>query len=165
MKRHYTKGYYVSTSHKPADVKTVRSKPSGIPKTMEEGPEQEAIALEHVKNAKAEPNEITVKEIKAATPQTKDPVLVSKQDHASNLTASLKKKETYFSNPKKLITDVKKQDDVARDALSLLWILIVALLIIYIVGLILDSFGIGPVIHILGVVVLVLLILWLLRII
>jgi len=53
---------------------------------------------------------------------------------------------------------------LSSEALSMLWILILVLLAAYIAGLLLDSFGLGWVIHILLVVALVLLVLWLLRV-
>lgn len=51
------------------------------------------------------------------------------------------------------------------DGRSLIWVLIVILLVIYIAGLLLDTFGLGGLFHILGVIILVLLLLWLLRVI
>src|SRR5690606_24162423 len=60
------------------------------------------------------------------------------------------------------LTQKAAQED---EALSILWVLIVALLILYILGLVMDGFGLGELIHILGVVVVVLLVLWLLKLI
>ena len=53
--------------------------------------------------------------------------------------------------------------DSGDDALSLLWLVVVVILILYVIGLLLDIGG--PAIHILAVIALVLLILWLLKII
>lgn len=52
-----------------------------------------------------------------------------------------------------------------RSDLSLLWIVIVIVLIIWLVGWSLGGFGLGSFIHILAIIVLILLILWLLKII
>ncbi|MCW3076755.1 MAG: hypothetical protein JWO32_1364, partial [Bacteroidetes bacterium] len=65
-------------------------------------------------------------------------------------------------NPFKL-TKIVAASDSKDDALSLIWIIIVVILILYLIGLLLD-FG-GPFIHVLAVIALVLLILWLLKII
>jgi hypothetical protein len=46
--------------------------------------------------------------------------------------------------------------------LSLFWIVLVVLLILYIIGILTEGFGLGPIIHLLGVIFLVMLILWLL---
>lgn len=51
-----------------------------------------------------------------------------------------------------------------RAALSLLWIVIVVILILWLIGILAGDFGIGPLINILLLIALVLLILWLLRI-
>jgi hypothetical protein len=53
--------------------------------------------------------------------------------------------------------------DAGDDALSLLWIVVVVLLILWLIGFLLDIGG--PAIHLLAVIALILLILWLLRII
>jgi hypothetical protein len=52
--------------------------------------------------------------------------------------------------------------DTSDDALSLLWLVVVVILILYIIGLLMEIGG--PAIHILAVIALVLLILWLLKI-
>jgi hypothetical protein len=48
--------------------------------------------------------------------------------------------------------------------LSLFWIVIVALLVVYIVGLVLNGYGFGSLIHILLIVILLLAVLWLLKV-
>jgi len=53
----------------------------------------------------------------------------------------------------------------SSDVLSLLWIVIVVILILWLIGFLLGGFGLGNLIHLLLVVALILLILWLLRII
>jgi Family of unknown function (DUF5670) len=52
----------------------------------------------------------------------------------------------------------------ARDGLSLLWIVIVVILILWLIGLIAGGFGLGGLINILLIIALILLILWLLRV-
>jgi hypothetical protein len=165
MKRHYNKGYYVSKKHKPSDVKTNPSL------STEQAPAIEPEVIEKIAQRSENAQE------------TEPAVVVPKKDerfdHSSSKQAKKQlMKEAGVANafsPKNMITSpfsIKKnlkeavaQDDVARDALSLLWILILILLIAYVVGLIFDLFGLGPVFHILGAIVLILLILWLLRII
>jgi hypothetical protein len=48
--------------------------------------------------------------------------------------------------------------------LSLFWIVIVVLLVLYLIGIAFEGFGIGPLFHLMAVIILVLLILWLLGI-
>jgi len=51
-----------------------------------------------------------------------------------------------------------------RDALSLLWIVIVVILILWLIGIIAGGFGLGGLINLLLVIALILLVLWLLRV-
>lgn len=51
-----------------------------------------------------------------------------------------------------------------RDALSLLWIVIVVILILWLIGIIAGGFGLGGLINLLLLIALILFILWLLRI-
>lgn len=51
-----------------------------------------------------------------------------------------------------------------RDALSLLWIVIVVILILWLIGIIAGGFGLGGLINLLLVIALILFILWLLRV-
>jgi hypothetical protein len=51
------------------------------------------------------------------------------------------------------------------DGYSLLWIIIVVLAVLYLIGLLTGGFGLGPIIHVLIIVAVVLLILWLLKVI
>lgn len=70
--------------------------------------------------------------------------------------------ETHFSQINK---HLKTKPVPASGALSLLWIVIVVLLILWLLGLLAGGWGLGGLINLLLVVALILLILWLLRII
>jgi hypothetical protein len=164
MKRHYNKGYYVSKKHAPAETKTEET--TAAVKTIPSTPGSKS--SQNVAN-------ITTPEVKKDVVVKDEPLVEKTKTKRSALQENLPSVANTFGGPKDLFRgvtstprDLKKliaQDDVARDALSLLWILIVILLIVYIIGLLLDLFGLGPIFHILGVIVLVLLLLWLLRII
>jgi hypothetical protein len=162
MKRHYNKGYYVSKKHEAQDVKTTEkvaytkpAQPIGEPlpptKTKLPDPVRD-VALKNDPIAKKENKESSAKnKIKPAT-------------IASSFNQPKEHPAVFNAMPREL-KNVLTKDDVARDALSLVWIVIVVLLIVYILGLFLDLFGIGPIFHVLAAIILVLLILWLLRII
>ena len=164
MKRHYNKGYYVSKKHTPAGTKAAETT-AGV-KTTPTSPVIEP--AESVAN-------ITSPEPKKDVVVKDGPAVEKSKTKRSALKENFPSVANSFSGPKDVFKgvasmpkDVKKLltgDDVARDALSLLWILILVLLIVYVIGLILDLFGLGPVFHILGIIVLILLILWLLRVI
>jgi hypothetical protein len=63
------------------------------------------------------------------------------------------------------ITKVQDGDHAERAALSLFWLVIVVILILWLIGLLSGGWGLGGLINLLLVVALILLILWLLRII
>ncbi|MGZ3900577.1 MAG: hypothetical protein ACXVNM_12265 [Bacteroidia bacterium] len=161
-KRHYNKGYYVShsgkkgktTVHTTEDkqaitkVESVTPKTTAIPIAMDDKP----LMASNNPGEKSTPERVS-KENK----KVENKLRYAGTDNTISVKEMVK-------NPFKL-TKIVAAKDSDNDALSLLWILIVVLLIVYIAGLLLDDFGLGGLIHILGVIVLVLLILWLLRII
>ncbi|MDF2449754.1 MAG: hypothetical protein K0R26_2258 [Bacteroidota bacterium] len=161
MKRHYNKGFYVNKSHSRDDVKSTEQTVRKHTKTAVTAPD------EHL--AKSATSELK-EELTITKPAEEDaPLLASRDDKKmpplskSFNTIDFTKKMNPLPEVKSAIAAV--DDDTARDALSLLWILLAVLLIVYVAGLVLDLFGLGPIFHILGVIILVLLILWLLRII
>jgi hypothetical protein len=163
-KRHYNKGYYVSHSHKQKALKKTGREPEQLSSVTKE--ERAEILNPGTTALKMPPTE--EKEL-IASDTYEQPVLPSSRKKLFD------KRSNSYSNEEIEVRDVIKNPlkagkmlatkDSGDDALSLLWILIVVLLIVYIVGILLDGFGLGGIIHILGVIVLVLLILWLLKII
>jgi hypothetical protein len=169
IKRHYNKGFYVSKKHKPSEPRVAQGTGTEKASTPATAPALEPAVIEKIA-AGSEP----ATEVQIAEPKLNDQSNVKRSEKMENFPKEDGIAASSFS-PRKIMThpfSMRKnlkaavaQDDVARDALSLLWILILVLLIVYVVGLIFDLFGLGPVFHILGAIVLVLLILWLLRII
>ena len=166
MKRRYTKGYYVSHS------KNKHSQPVSHEKTSVVKSDQ---SLKVVPLAEKEISTTVVK-----TPDTaKLPVITANSEIVPRKVAN-KSTATQLSNPSLKINSqptelsvkrsfksinnalVQKRSAVAEDGLSLLWIVIVVLLVLFFLGLIGDV--LGGLIYILLVIALVLLILWLLRI-
>jgi hypothetical protein len=161
MKRRYTKGFFVEHRGKPAKEKS-------------------SVAQTPV--AKQEPVEkVATQAIRHETPRYTPQAEVKKQHLAQRVTARAGKPvknnvspsmtrdivDLTLKHPVKAIDKtigLLKNGATSDDALSLLWIVIVVILIIYLVGLLLDWGG-GGLIHLLGVIALVLLILWLLKII
>lgn len=160
MKRHYNKGYYVSKKHEASEVKSKeRISHDKTISTPEQKPSIASIDAPELKN------EVELKaELPSETNKAKKEIKESTSPQIANGFSGKNPIKDIIGMPHEL-KKALKQDDVARDALSLLWILILVLLIVYVIGLILDLFGLGPVFHILGVIVLVLLLLWLLRVI
>lgn len=164
MKRHYNKGYYVSKKHKHGEIKTTEQtarKESTV--SLDPAPGEKLVKI----TAPEFKQDVIMKDEMPVKNTSTDPITNNKEKDKAIANAFGGKDlfKGITSMPRSLRSGLVGQDDVARDALSLLWIVIVVLLIVYIVGLLLDLFGIGPIFHILGAIVLVLLILWLLRII
>ncbi len=167
-KRHYTKGYYIAHNkgkHKVAkeneDNKIVHQKTNESTVLI---PSKEIVKENNSNNSEVM-NPITNKSTLMAS-SSKKPV-VNKTHHASkNL---LKSAPTFkiFPSKENKRSFFSKRSMVASsgDGLSLLWIVILVLLILWALGLISGGFGLGGFINILLVIALILLILWLLRII
>jgi hypothetical protein len=163
-KRHYTSGYYVShNSGKQEPAKTQeqtaqkKSKPSlyTLP-TISEGTQATDI------NKPAENGAITAnnKQVAAKTNTTQ----YAKRTPAHLMTSPLKK-NNFLITPKRAKVNAVVADDLAADAFSLFWIIILILLILWLVAVLTGGWGLGGFVYLLLVIALILLILWLLRII
>lgn len=158
-KRHYSNGYYFSHSKG-----------------------KHALAKTAVKKSPLQSTDIVVKPInKSETNITQgnpisESLIVSNENNYKKPSAEKNVSKSFIHLPtihddapvvkvKKAI--FKKQSAAASDSagLSLLWIVIVVLLILWALGLLAGGFGLGGFINILLVIALILLILWLLRII
>ncbi len=158
MKRHYMKGYYV------AGVKPVT-------KPVEKIPEVEPVRMErHIYSIPAPDQMQNLPGITYGTQSIarSESIKEIKQAKEAKLAVPVKKTQKLYSLPeRKMDRQVFKPAPLASngDALSLLWIVILVLLILWAIGFIAGGFGLGGLIHVLLVIALVLLILWLLRII
>ncbi|MBA2612170.1 MAG: hypothetical protein H0U95_09375 [Bacteroidetes bacterium] len=168
-KRKYNKGYYVSHSHKRGDVK---SQPATASVKNNSTEQLQAAA----KKTEGENINLKKQDASVVTAEASKPVAsginstdVRKEKTSSNVLAKkfmLKKLEQV--TPSKLFTqEVKKRLSASSDseALSLIWIIILVVLILYLIGFLFDGYGLGGAFHLLAVIFLVLLILWLLRVI
>lgn len=171
VKRQHTGGYYVSTNHRyHADKSEAVIRPD----------ENESVASAQSKPA--EEKEIAVAETPATVSEqvnTTDVPVTGKQDDAAPKKASeassaqrsfsLNSMAEKVPMAKKMHSAVKKMKSksaapASDDALSLLWIVILVLLVLWALGLIGGGWGLGWAINVLLVIALILLILWLLRI-
>jgi hypothetical protein len=156
MKRKYTKGYYVSHTHKVSTPKeqaplVAMEKRTSIPELKEstDAPKLKTSVEEKVAFASAS----DVKTEKTAV----------KKEMPKLTRTAFKTIETIA--PKKWSQQLKAKEPQAglvAATLSLFWIVLVVILVIYLVGLAFDTFGIGNLFHLLAVIFLVLLVLWLL---
>jgi Flp pilus assembly protein TadB len=159
IKRHYMNGYYIShNSGKQTDVKTqdqISNKEEANPSlnTVQNLPERDHSAV-HMKDEiltenSSVKNVATKKATRAMPHKRYISYIVTSEDENAGL-AQLKK---------------TSMDSVAGDALSLFWIIILLLLILWLVAILSGGWGLGGFVHIILIVALVLLILWLFRII
>ena len=167
-KRHYTKGYYVS--HNKAKHKVVAgNKESKIVHQMTNETTALIPSKEIVKENSSNGDEVA-SEVKNKSPlvasSSNKPVFNKRYGAAKSLIKSAPGLKIFPSKESKH-SFFSKSRPVASDGsgLSLLWIVILVLLILWALGLISGGFGLGGFINILLVIALILLILWLLRII
>lgn len=166
IKRKYNKGYYVSHSHKHPEVKSESSTTSSVLKKPEY---LKPIAITSLRL----PNSTTPVKEYVPTASVVTPLKTVGTYHPANEMKNLMSSRNSFKEvslmPVKLFSNGTIKNLTAshegHDALSLLWIIIVIILIVWLLGFLFDGFGIGWGIHLLAVIALILLILWLLRII
>ncbi len=168
-KRKYNKGYYVSHSHKKGDVKT---QPATAAIKHEKPEHLKAIPVKLDAPTKHTEEEIILTAAVTKPVETQSSkTLASKTELSGNNFAKkfYQAKQLEKILPSQLYTaEVRKKltadGDHSHDALSFLWVIIVVILILYLLGILFDGFGLGGLIHLLALVIVVLLILWLLRI-
>ena len=160
-KRKYNKGYYVSHSHKRSDVKPQ-------PSVANIKAERLAPAAVNIAPPNITEPEVTASALNLNTASETEKEITNTKEQTNNIAKKFYKvKPVEKLIPSKFYTsELKKkmQSSADQDALSLLWIVIVVLLILYLIGLLAGGWGLGWAIHILVIVAVVLLILWLLRI-
>ncbi len=154
-KRRYTKGYYIHHPSAPNALAAENLLKKNHKQTATAKEQNAASAENDFLASKNEPESV------AATSAHKN-----RTTHAKTPERSLAP-SAFITRPVQSFTTLKKQIEASAavgEALSLLWLLIVILLVLYIAGLLFDNFGAGWIIHLLLVAALVLFILWLLRI-
>jgi uncharacterized membrane protein len=169
VKRHYNNGYYVShVNHKAtstASATTVTDQPE-----ITEVATKPSIALlpENLEQSApvAYTNEATVNTQKershrmSAKTSVASGVAVVTDFMTSKTKEAAKPMSFNFANEIK----AHKTDEVVREGLSLFWIIILILLILWVLGLLGGGWGLGILINLLLLFALILLILWLLRV-
>lgn len=165
LKRHYMKGYYVS--HKNNSVKN-----------KERSESTSKHVFHSAKTVKEESRDMVAnKDVLSAS---NEGVLfqTEKDQPGSNYHQKQKQHAIVYHNynlaaikhdprPTKILPIEPERimaDTVTRDGLSLFWIVVLVILILWALGLLAGGFGLGGLINILLAIALILLILWLLRI-
>jgi hypothetical protein len=169
-KRRYNKGYFVH--HNGGSHHLKRSASSAVAaaaSTREAAKQQPATKPAEVFHA----TDFVKVPAQAEPAVRKNDILTASAHSAKSLSKAEKKDlraqavELAVKHPVKAIKKVGQlsKDATGDKALSMLWVLIVVILVIYLIGLLLGWAGDNQLFHLLGLIALVLLILWLLRII
>jgi uncharacterized lipoprotein len=156
-KRRYTKGYYVEHRGKRAAQPVKHEIASNDSQKETVAVEKVAVSPEPVANVPQVTTAQAAKPAKAAPARSKRTIRSAALALNDAIDPDVRRPFKALRNAVKMASG-----DSGDDALSLLWIVVVVILVIYLIGLLLEW---GPYTHILGVIAIVLLILWLLRII
>ena len=161
-KRHYTNGYYVA--HNDGKPSLTKSKEQIANKEKK----QPLYTAQNIHDNKSvdnpQPIPLAADEVVAAsnknTPDKIAPAPAHKKHEGYNVPKIFQQE-----NEKSFQAKKAKPDELVVDALSLFWIVILILLIVWLVAILTGGWGLGDFVHILLVVALILLILWILRVI
>jgi len=161
-KRHYTNGYYVGHNSGKSSINKSKEQITNKDK------KQPLYAVRNLDGNRSLDNpksiSFAVDEIVAVTNKKTTnkitPITLHKRHEGYDVAKIFQKENSKSFRVKKL-----DPDSLAADALSLFWIIILILLILWLVAILTGGWGLGDFVHILLVVALILLILWILRII
>jgi len=165
IKRHYEKGYYIDRTPAgqariaPKQEKRIVIAGTSQPVyTTEAAVKQNTNNLHTSKSAVATPTVNAKKLHKAVTPQQTTGLLVKGTPVVIENTTTQDIQES---------SQAEKMTNDSGDSrgLSLLWLVIVIVLVIWLIGIAAGGFGLGGLINLLLIIAIILLILWLLRII
>jgi len=164
-KRHYNKGYYVDFNNgkkvglaPKEEEKVVQTKTSKPVYYSQDQAEQNTMGGYSGQSLIADNNVI------AANNEKMQRNVISQQYTKQSLKPKIK--EEPAAQIKRTLFETKKMssNSYVGDGLSLFWVVILVILILWALGLLAGGFGLGGLINVLLVIALVLLILWLLRI-
>ncbi|MCE3296136.1 MAG: hypothetical protein K0R65_1850 [Crocinitomicaceae bacterium] len=175
-KRRVNKGFYIASNNNKGISKHVKEneadkpyhKPiSEIAIAPEEMPQETVIARNETPVAQAEQELQADGTVTESTPQPASVKhkIIQKKMAAAESTKRIIEKVSY--QPKKHLQKMKQSaspQPIVGAVLSLFWIVILIIFLLYLVGLLAGGFGLGGLIHLLLVITLILLILWLLGI-
>lgn len=151
-KRRYNKGYHIDHGRDNSNA------PAKKPKSIEKKTIRQVVA-----DAPARDSNVYIsKEPETASVETPTSPVVK---HEMRPWTGVKDEAPVWK-PSDTLSTVSTFTNIDHErGLSLLWIVILLIIILWILGILSGGFGMGGLIHLLGVIALILLILWLLRII
>lgn len=164
MKRHYRNGYFVEHKHKnnPAsenDKQSVASTKKRSVASKTETAFAQTTTASPKKEAAISSEETVVQKKTINSTQEKAMKLAKKANDLGPVKLDENKLRAVAAKQ-----NADMDGSTADDALSLFWIVLLVILILYLLGFVFDGYGLGILVHLLLLIFLILLILWLLRI-
>jgi hypothetical protein len=167
-KRHYNKGYYIeyakrapTTNPQKAGTKIAQTKKALPSQTVQNTAKQTTVHKQINQDIQPIPAVVT------AGNENRPYKATSKTSSKSTLPQNIASSETPVLQTNQTASDISGYHGDGggeRAALSLLWIVIIIILILWLIGILAGGFGLGGLINLLLVIALILLILWLLRV-
>jgi len=182
VKRQHSAGYYVNTNPRNPTIKSEKSQlrldnPTDLTAETNSDPEVNNPAIIRVGEESVSPvisengssDESTLSATDQGLTHTELPIARTQKEKEKKVVPLIEKMSDRIPMAKKMNSKLKTTKAAQRssggEGLSLIWILILVLLILWAAGLLSGGWGHGGLLYILLVIALILLILWLLRII
>lgn len=163
VKRHYSKGYYFAITPAVVKPQPLKNEPTKAIVSKAKPADSDNRSVQFAPNTVTE---ITNRNNGIAL-VSKNPVKKFKVFSKVDSKSETSNRHRLFDESKRpfAFASVSKEETVSQDeARSLFWIVVVVLIVLWALGLISGSFGLGVIFNLLLVIALVLLLLWLLRI-
>lgn len=176
-KRHTNKGYYITTTrHKPAvfspndqAILHTENKRSGNIEQSQTAiiRENKTAEIKSTEQQQAPSSEIVNLDQQASLSTQSNTEKSSASSPKQTITKQSNTLKELVKHPQQMQSKIKKMtaNKPISDDLSLVWVIVIILLVLWALGMIAGGLGLGGLIHILLVIALILFILWLLRII
>jgi len=166
-KRHYTSGFYVDYSKGNKAISTNKISQSVATTPIIAAPVVASAPVPSSREAIKTNTPTTIINIKKLLPKI-NVLPIAKHGSANSFGTTIapaSEASPIVSESPKMNESISDGDRGDHAALSLLWLVIVIVLILWLIGILAGGFGLGGLINVLLVIALILLVLWLLRII
>jgi hypothetical protein len=172
-KRHYMKGFYVEHKKHASSPAIAQNNQKSAPALEQKNLQLPVSSTEPELKSEDVAKGAPVIDNSSVAPETPavandEPVVTNSKSGKKGKFASAFKTagKNFFISPFNVKATAEKiggpEGGLIAATLSLFWIVIVVLLVLYLIGIAFEGFGIGPLFHLMAVIILVLLILWLL---
>jgi len=163
IKRHYNNGYYIAKNDR-APSRSTNSVTTNSPQRLQKSAYSVRTQPAQTESGRYDNGSAVAEVERGPAPE---PATANKPVYKNKPSAAPITKSNAYTINKPVANETVRQKlsgDAASDGLSLFWIVILVILILWAIAFIAGGFGLGNLIHILLIIALVLFILWLLRI-